>query len=46
MKKLSAVPSYVWTLVALVTGIALGGMFSDPLAPVSGLVISIGRGAS
>ena len=36
-------PAYVWTLVVLVTGIALGGMFSGPLAPVSGLVIVLIR---
>ena len=43
MKKLAAVPGYVWMLVVLVTGIALGGRFPDPLAPVSGAIIVLIR---
>ena len=43
LKKLSAVPGYVWMLVVLVTGITLGGVFPEPLEPVSGAVIVLIR---
>ncbi len=43
LKKLAAVPGYVWMLVVLVTGIALGGIFPGPLAPVSGAIIVLIR---
>ena len=36
-------PGYVWMLVVLITGIALGGLFPDPLAPVSGAIIVLIR---
>jgi len=43
LSKLSAVPGYVWMLVVLITGIALGGMFPGPLGPVSGAIIVLIR---
>jgi Na+/H+-dicarboxylate symporter len=32
---LRRVPSYLWTLLALVTGVALGGLFPEALSPVA-----------
>ena len=33
--RLQSVPTYVWTFVALVTGISLGGLLPDLLQPVA-----------
>lgn len=43
VSRLAVVPGYVWMLAVLVTGIALGGAFPEPLAPVSGAIIVLIR---